>query len=282
MSKKRKLILGAGLGALLLILFTLIVTVNFNNASGETLSEALREAVLHETEKISLFGLIDVNPGLISAYVVTAAIIFVALLLRIFVIPRFKMIPGKVQLVLEQLVGFFDDLAVTNSPRKNGFLGGYIFSAGCYIFFGTLFELFGVQVITTSGSSVALPAPLSDINGAIMLGCLSYGVILSGGIICNKFKGVLKTLKEFSLPISMSFRLFGALLSGMLVTELVYYSLYLSFVLPVIVAVMFTVLHALIQTYVLTMLTAMFYGEVSEPPEIKVKNKKKKTKKVKA
>lgn len=282
MSKKRKLILGAGLGALLLILFTLIVTVNFNNASGETLSEALREAVLHETEKISLFGLIDVNPGLISAYVVTAAILFVALLLRIFVIPRFKMIPGKVQLVLEQLVGFFDDLAVTNSPRKNGFLGGYIFSAGCYIFFGTLFELFGVQVITTSGSSVALPAPLSDINGAIMLGCLSYGVILSGGIICNKFKGVLKTLKEFSLPISMSFRLFGALLSGMLVTELVYYSLYLSFVLPVIVAVMFTVLHALIQTYVLTMLTAMFYGEVSEPPEIKVKNKKKKTKKVKA
>lgn len=282
MSKKRKLILGSGLGALLLILFTLIVTVNFNNASGETLSEALREAVLHETEKISLFGLIDVNPGLISAYVVTAAILFVALLLRIFVIPRFKMIPGKVQLVLEQLVGFFDDLAVTNSPRKNGFLGGYIFSAGCYIFFGTLFELFGVQVITTSGSSVALPAPLSDINGAIMLGCLSYGVILSGGIICNKFKGVLKTLKEFSLPISMSFRLFGALLSGMLVTELVYYSLYLSFVLPVIVAVMFTVLHALIQTYVLTMLTAMFYGEVSEPPEIKVKNKKKKTKKVKA
>ena len=282
MSKKRKLILGAGLGALLLILFTLIVTVNFNNASGETLSEALREAVLHETEKISLFGLIDVNPGLISAYVVTAAILFVALLLRIFVIPRFKMIPGKVQLVLEQLVGFFDDLAVTNSHRKNGFLGGYIFSAGCYIFFGTLFELFGVQVITTSGSSVALPAPLSDINGAIMLGCLSYGVILSGGIICNKFKGVLKTLKEFSLPISMSFRLFGALLSGMLVTELVYYSLYLSFVLPVIVAVMFTVLHALIQTYVLTMLTAMFYGEVSEPPEIKVKNKKKKTKKVKA
>ena len=61
----------------------------------------------------------------------------------------------------------------------------------------------------------------------------------------------------------MSFRLFGALLSGLLVTELVYYYINLSFVLPVFVGIMFTLLHALIQTYVLTMLTALFYGEVS-------------------
>ena len=83
------------------------------------------------------------------------------------------------------------------------------------------------------------------------------------------------TLKEFSLPISMSFRLFGALLSGLLVTELIYYYIQLSFVLPVIVAVLFTLLHALIQSYVLTMLTALFYGEGSEPSPKKVKAKKK-------
>ena len=63
----------------------------------------------------------------------------------------------------------------------------------------------------------------------------------------------------------MSFRLFGALLSGLLVTELVYYYVNLSFVLPVVVGVLFTLLHALIQTYVLTMLVALYYGEVSEP-----------------
>ena len=73
-----------------------------------------------------------------------------------------------------------------------------------------------------------------------------------------------RTLKEFSLPISMSFRIFGALLSGALVTELVYHYTQLSFVLPVVVGVLFTLLHALIQAYVLTMLTALFYGEVSE------------------
>ena len=47
---------------------------------------------------------------------------------------------------------------------------------------------------------------------------------------------------------------------------------------PVIVAVLFTLLHALIQAYVLTMLTTLFYGEVSEKQERKPqKGKKEKT-----
>ena len=153
-------------------------------------------------------------------------------------------------------------------------MGAYIFGAGVYIFAGTMFELIGLQGITTNGTPITLPAPLADINAAIALGCFSYLVILSGGIAGNGLKGIGLTLKEFSLPISMSFRLFGALLSGLLVTELVYYYISLSFVLPVLVGIMFTLMHALIQTYVLTMLTALFYGEVSESPNKKEKNQK--------
>lgn len=264
MSRKRKLISLAVWGVVSIVLLIGIILTNVNSAGGESISEAMRDAVLHETNKISLFGIKDVNPALISGFTVTALLLLFALIVRVFFIPKFKIVPGKVQMLLESAVGFFDNLAKQNSPHRNKFLGAYIFSAGCYIFVGTLFELFGIQAVTVGGASVALPAPLSDINSAISLGCLSYLIILSGGIAGNGFKGVGKTLKEFSLPISMSFRLFGALLSGLLVTELVYYSLYLSFVLPVIVAVLFTVLHALIQTYVLTLLTAMFYGEVSE------------------
>lgn len=237
----------------------------------ESIKEEMRDAVLHETGKVSLFGIINVNPALISAMTVTCILLFAALIIRIFVIPRFTLVPGKTQLVLEEAVGYFDNLARTNSPQMNKLLGGYVFAAGAYIFFGTLFELFGFQATGTNGASLSLPAPLADINGAISLGCFSYLFILSGGIAGNGIKGVGSTLKEFSLPISMSFRLFGALLSGLLVTELVYYYINLSFVLPVAVGIMFTLLHALIQTYVLTMLTALFYGEVSH----KKPNKKK-------
>lgn len=261
--KKRKIgIIVFACIAFVLMIGTIIVK---SPNSHESIGELMRDAVLHETNKISLFGLMDVNPGLISAFVVTGIFLVFALIVRIFIIPRFKMIPGKLQLLLETAVGFFDDLAKTNSPHRNKFLGAYIFTAGAYIFVGTILELFGIQAITTHGTPISLPAPLADINGAIMMGCLSYFVILSGGIAENKLRGVGKTLKEFSLPISMSFRLFGALLSGALVTELVYHYIALSYGLPIIVGVLFTLLHALIQAYVLTMLTALFYGEVSEP-----------------
>lgn len=255
-----------------MVVLVLLAGVIFFGGSGGhhgSIQEVMKDAVLHESNKISLFGLKDVNPAVISAYTVTAVLLIAAALIRVLVIPKFKMVPGKLQMLLEMAVGLFDDMARSNSPHRNKFLGLYLFSAGTYIFIGTLFELFGFQGITTHGVPIALPAPLSDINAAIAMGCLSYGVIMSGGIAGNGIKGIGKTLKDFSLPISMSFRLFGALLSGLLVTELVYYYIHLSFVLPVLVGVLFTLLHALIQAYVLTMLTALFYGEVSEPHHTK-------------
>lgn len=270
-NKKRTISFVIWLFCIALFVFLALI-IGKTGGEKESIKEVMRDAVLHETNKISLFGIKDVNPALISAFTVTGILLFAAALIRIFVIPKFKTVPGKFQIVLEEAVGFFDNLAKTNSPHRNSFLGAYVFSAGVYIFMSILFELLGLQGITTTGRSIALPAPLSDINAAIALGCFSYLIILSGGIAGNGVKGIGLTLKEFSLPISMSFRLFGALLSGLLVTELVYYSIKLSFVLPVAVGVMFTLLHALIQTYVLTMLTSLFYGEVSEPH---IKNKKK-------
>ena len=264
MSKKRKKVSIAVFICAVIVLLLAVIFTNQPGGKHETIEEVMRDAVLHETGKISFFGLKDVNPGFISAVTVNVFLLITAACIRIFVIPRFQYVPGKFQMLLEQLVLLFDGLAKSNSPHRNKYLGAYIFGAGVYIFVGTLFELFGFQGITTRGLSIALPAPLSDINAAIALGCLSYVVILSGGIVGNGVRGVGKTLKDFSLPISMSFRLFGALLSGLLVTELVYYYIHLSFVLPVVVGVLFTLLHALIQAYVLTMLTALFYGEVSE------------------
>ncbi len=252
--------------SVLIIIFLVgsILTADPHKGHGN-IQEVMRDAVLHETGQVRIFGDFTVNPGLVSAFAVTGILFILCLCIRLFLIPRFKMVPGRIQLILEQAVNLFDNMVKGNSPHINKFLSAYVFAAGVYIFCSTIFELFGFQVVTVSGTSLSLPAPLSDINGAICLGCLSYLVILSGGIAGNGIKGVGKTLKEFSLPISMSFRLFGALLSGALVTELVYHFSQMSYVIPVLVAILFTLLHAVIQAYVLTMLTSLFYGEVSEP-----------------
>lgn len=263
MSKKQK---KTSILIFVLLIVAILIGIFLTNkpaSESETIKEVMSDAVLHESMKVSFFGIL-VNPGLVSAYAVTAIILVLAVVVRVFLVPKFTVIPSKFQLLLEQAVGIFDALATDKSPHRKKFLSAYIFTAGTYIFIGTLFELFGVQAVTASGASISLPAPLSDINGAISLGVLSYSVILLGGLIANGFKGFFKALKDFSLPISMSFRLFGALLSGALVTELVYYYFALSFVLPVIVGVLFTLLHAVIQAYVLTMLTAQFYGESTE------------------
>ena len=181
MSKKRKIISLAVLGVLLLASLALSLLPGKGGAK-ESLQTIMRDAVLHEDNKISLFGLMDVNPAVVSGFIVTGVLLALAALARIFVIPRFKYKPGKLQLLLEELVTFFQNLAQTNSPHRNGFLGAYLFGAGVYVLFGTLFELFGLQAVTTAGGSISLPAPLSDINAAISVGCMSYLVILGGGI----------------------------------------------------------------------------------------------------
>src|SRR5699024_4309894 len=256
---KRKLILW-----LALIVVLAVASVLTGGAGGETESvqEVMRDAVLHETGRISLFGIRDVNPGLVSAYVVTVLLLVLAVCLRLFAVPRFRDVPGKLQMLLELWVSTFSGMAEKNSPHRNKVLGPYLFGAGTYIFVSTLFELLGVQAVTTAGHSVALPAPLSDVNGAIAMGVLSYLFILSGGVSAVGLRGAGSILKEFSLLSSRSFRLSGALLSGLLVTELVYFYIPLSFVLPVIVRVMFTLLHAMTRSYVLTMRVALNSGEV--------------------
>ena len=272
-SKRKKVFLIVWL-TLIAILLALIFLFGFPaKESEESIKEMMKDAVLHEHNKVSFFGL-AVNPAVVSGYIVTAVLLISALLIRIFAIPKFKNVPNKFQSVIEKAVEFFSGMAKSNSPHKPKFVGAYIFSAGIYIFFSTIFELFGFQATTTNGMIIALSAPLADINAAIAMGFTSFGVILGAGIITNGFKGALKVLKDFSLPISMSFRLFGALLSGLLVTELVYYFVSLSFVLPVLVGILFTLLHALIQAYVLTTLVSIFYGEAVEPNKPKKLKKK--------
>ena len=270
MSKKKKTVFIAVWLVLIVALTVGAIIAPAASGEKEAIKDAMQDAVLHGLNKVNFLGL-EVNPAVVSGFILTGILLLFAAAVRIFAVPRFKEIPGKFQTVIETAVGFFDNLAKTNSPQRNSFLGAYIFSAGTYIFIGTLFELFGIEVMTTEGMPISLPAPLSDINAAIMMGFVSYGVILGGGLVGNGLKGVGGALKDFSLPISMSFRLFGALLSGALVTELVYHYVSLSFVLPVAVGVLFTLLHAIIQTYVLTMLTSVFYGEAAERKPKKTK-----------
>ena len=98
--RTRELIVFAGL---VLALLAGCLLAPSGGGESESIQEVMRDAVLHEQNKVSLFGLTEVNPGLISAYIVTGILIVFGLICRFFVIPRFQYVPGKFQLLLEHI-----------------------------------------------------------------------------------------------------------------------------------------------------------------------------------
>lgn len=237
----------------------------YNMLGAESLGEVMKEAVFPEFVDFLCF---KVHPSFYSALVVTFLLLFVAILIRIFVIPRFKTVPGKFQALLEKCVEFFHGTAEGHLASPNGYIGAFCFSTGLFIFFGTCVELLGFEAV------------FSDLNACIAMALASFGSILAVAVKTNKLKGVGNVLKDFSMPISMSFRLFGAMLAGLLVGKLVYHFLFLSFVVPVFVGVLFTLLDAIIQTFVYITLTSIFFGENTEKKL--PKPKKEKTQRIKA
>ena len=215
-----------------------------------SLGETMKEALL--PDNVSFFGL-GVNPSFYTSMIVAGVLILFAVVMRIFVIPRFTDVPGKLQSVLESIVLMFDKMNEENSYTR-AVMGAYVFSAAAYIFLGTMVELLGLRPV------------MGDINACLALSVSTFILIVVFSAKARKVKGALSALKDITLPISMAFRLFGSISSGLMVTELVYHYIYLSFGLPVIVGVLFTCFHALIQAYVFAILSSLFVGEAAVLP----------------
>lgn len=211
------------------------------------LGETLKEAIV--PEKTDFLGL-KVGPSLFTAFLVTLIVIIFCLAVKFIALPRFKKVPGRFQLFLEGLVGFFNNIAKESAHKYTGFISSYIFAAASYIFLGTVIEMLGPRPV------------LGDINSCIALALFTYGQIIIYSVV-NKgaIKGAFHSLKESTVFVSFSFRLFGSIVSGFLIMELVYSFIYLSFVLPAFLSVIFTLFHAFIQSYVFAMLSSLFFGE---------------------
>ena len=122
--KQHKKALALWLGAVLLLLAGVLLIGPAGRT--ETVQEAMRDAVLHEVNQVRLFGGKNVNPGLISAFTVTALLLAAAAGIRIFAIPKFQYVPGRFQMLLEEVVNLFGGMAKGSSPHRYGFLGAYI------------------------------------------------------------------------------------------------------------------------------------------------------------
>lgn len=218
------------------------------------ISESLGEAL--SPEKVSLFGSsIKVNPGFYTAFAVSMILIIAAVILYFTVVKKMKRVPGKVQRILEMIVGGFSNMA---EKSGTGMVGGYIMIAALYIGLGTLVELLGFRPI------------MADLNACLAMGISTFSLICYYGVKVHKAKRLKRYLNpinlitDLAIPVSMSFRLYGSILSGLLIMELVYSYIALSFVVPVLVSVITTLFHAFIQSYIFATLSTLFIAEATE------------------
>ena len=127
-------------------------------------------------------------------------------------------------------------------------------------------ELFGVR------------APTTDITLTFSMALMTFFLINYYGI---KHKGVggriksmaqptpivfpFKLISDIAVPVSMACRLFGNMLAGLIVMELIYFALgNFSAGIPSVVGLYFNLFHPLIQVYIFVTLTLTFINEAAE------------------
>jgi F-type H+-transporting ATPase subunit a len=254
--KKRNLLMMAGV--LLLWLCSGLILSSFGLGEREF-------TVSISPARMDLFGL-SVSSTVFVSWIVIAALTLITAIIRIFVIPRFQETPRGIQLVLETAVGAINDLTKEKYGQKNEGLASYFFALAALFIGSAIVELFGVRPPTTDLSMTFTYALVTFVLINVY-GIRKKGVTgrLQSFVKPNAIIAPFKLLSDLAIPISLACRLFGNMLGGMVVIELVYYALgAYSVGMPAVLGLYFNAFHPLIQFFIFINLSLTFIGEVVE------------------
>ena len=216
-------------------------------------------------ERVDIGG-VTISSTVLVTWVVMAVLLVLAVLIRLLVIPRMTDRPHGLQNVLEICVEYICSFTKSNTGDLGAALPAYIFTVAVFMISCAAVELLGVR------------APTSDITMTFSMALVTFVLINYYGI---KKKGVLgrikslakptpvvfpiKIVSELAVPVSLACRLFGNMLGGLIVMDLLYYALGNAAIgFPSVLGLYFNVFHPLIQTYIFITLTLTFIGEAVE------------------
>ncbi len=232
------------------------------------------------------FGDINITQTTVSLLVVTLALMLICYLAT----RRLTKRPGKLQVIVEKLVTMLYNLVEDTMGKHNLKYAPYIGTIFLSSIFGTLIGMTGIFRSATGDLSVTLAWAIVT---SVMVW---YANIKSSG-----FKGWLKgftepviimtpmnIVSEIAQPISMAFRHFGNVAGGSVLTSLIYTALaglshlvfswlpahilswfppLLTAGLPAIFSVYFDLFSGFVQAFVFSLLTMVYVGTASPPPE---------------
>ena len=203
----------------------------------------------------------SLSTTVIITWVILAVWLVLAVLFRLIVVPRMTEIPHGIQNAAETVVEFVRSYTVSKVGDLGDGLPGFLFAVVLFMVSCAAVELFGYR------------APTADITMTFALAlttlfCINYygfkkkGV---GGRLRRYFPNVMNFVSDISTPVSLACRLFGNMLGGMIVMDLLYYAMgNCAIGFPSVVGLYFNLFHPLIQTYIFVTLSLTFIGEAVE------------------
>lgn len=226
------------------------------------------------SERTELFGL-SLAKTTVTATAATLVLILLLVLFRVLCVPKFSDDePKGIQNVMEIIVEFMDNF-VKNATNGNFIpqLSPYMISVGLFMIGCAMSELLGLR------------APTSDLTCTLALGLCTFALINIFGIKKNGIGGRLKNMggavpamrpvmiplkavSDIAVPVSLACRLFGNMLGGLMVMDLLKGVLggYASG-LPAIAGLYFNLFHPGIQIYIFITLSLTFINEALELEE---------------
>ena len=237
-----------------------IITFVFSGGEPETLKVEL------STPRMDFLGF-NISKLVVSTWIVMFVLIVAAVLIRLFVIPKFTEKPGKFQNVLEIIVEFTSKYTVEKTGHDLGMnLGAYVFSIAFLMVGCASLEFFSIR------------APTSDLTMTFSLAIITFILMNYYSIKLKGFGGRIKAMasptpmifpiklvSDSAVPFSLACRLFGNMLGGMIVMELLHNALGRASVgIQSIFGLYFNVFHPLIQIFIFITLTLTFINEAVE------------------
>ncbi len=210
---------------------------------------------------------LTVSTSVITGWYLVGILTLLAVAFRVFVFPRFKKQPKGFQNVMELAVEKLSDYCSSCLSHPLGDnLAAYMFTVAIYLVACACTELFGLR------------APSSDLMMTFALALITFFLINYYGIREKGLRGRVKSmaqptpiilpikiLSDIATPVSLACRLFGNMLGGLIVMELLYYALgNMAFGAPAILGLYFNVFHPLIQAFIFVTLSLTFINEAAE------------------
>jgi len=201
----------------------------------------------------------------VNTWIIMALLIVAAIIVRVR-LSGFGDVPKGLQNVVEFMVETFSGFVKNTAGEKLQYLGGWFFSAFVFIFIASISGVFALRPPTADWATTFAFALATFILIQIMglrYQKLSY---LKGFFEPIPVFAPLNIIGELARPVSLSFRLFGNILAGMILMNILYAltPVYVQLFVPVPLHAYFDIAMSFLQTYIFIVLSLSFVGTASE------------------